>query len=71
MPMPSIGFQPQGLNAGTYGGPSDYSFPGYPPGIHAASGLAELFSGDLDGLDGSFGFVDLVQYDPSALGTLG
>ncbi|ORY91511.1 fungal-specific transcription factor domain-domain-containing protein [Leucosporidium creatinivorum] len=71
MPMPSMGLHPpQGFNPGTLGVPTDYTFPTY-PGIHAASGLAELFSGDLDGLDGNFGFVDLVQFDPSGMGSLG
>lgn len=70
MPMPTMGLQSQGFNSGTFGGITDYAFPPY-AGIHSGTGLAELFSGDLDGLDANFGFVDLVGFDPSGMGSLG
>lgn len=61
--FPSFGGMVGASNGGGGGGAGGTS-------IHSGTGLAELFAGDLDGLDGSnfgshFGFVDLVSFDPS------
>lgn len=60
MPMP-VSYPPQQQpNMGAFFGGNDYNVPG--------TGIAELFAGDLDALDGNFGFMDLVQFDPNSFG---